>query len=161
MSLSSELVPGNNLTEMLLRFREHRPRAGCFVADIKMFYQIRVPPSDSDALSFLCWQDGDLDKEASEFTMRKHIFGASDSPSCASFALQKTANDNTADFIEAVANVLLRDFYVDDLLKSVNTLQETTQFAAELQSLLRRGGFNLTKWSRSHPQLTMYSSGNR
>ena len=73
----------NNLLGILLRFREY-PIA--LVADIMgMFNQGKVPPEDSDALRFLWWEDSDLAR-LSEFKMTTHIFGATDSPSCANFA---------------------------------------------------------------------------
>ena len=37
-------------------------------------------------------------------------------------------------------------FYVDDCLKSVKSRDEAIDLVNELRKLLRRGGFNLTKW---------------
>lgn len=64
------------------------------MADIEaMFYQTRVPPKDSDFLRFLWWPDGNLNGLLEEYRMTVHIFGATSSPSCACFALRKTAED--------------------------------------------------------------------
>jgi len=38
------------------------------------------------------------------------------------------------------------NFYVDDCLKSVKSRDEAIDLVNELRKLLRRGGFNLTKW---------------
>ena len=38
------------------------------------------------------------------------------------------------------------NFYVDDLLKSLNTTEETIHQAKELIKLCEKGGFNLTKF---------------
>ncbi|XP_053402855.1 uncharacterized protein LOC128558076 [Mercenaria mercenaria] len=45
-----------------------------------------------------------------------------------------------------VINTVKRNFYVDDCLKSVSSDEKAIELAADLQSLLRRGGFRLTKW---------------
>ena len=92
VSLNNQLLQGrdltNNLLCILLRFREY-PVA--LVADIEgMFNQVKVPPEDSDALRFLWWEDSDLER-LSEFEMTTHIFGDTDSPSCANFCLKKAA----------------------------------------------------------------------
>ena len=93
VSLNSQLlqVPDltNNLLGVLLRFREE-PVA--IAADIEaMFLQVKVPPEDSDALRFLWWENGDLNKTPSEYQMVRHIFGATDSPSSANYSLKRTA----------------------------------------------------------------------
>ena len=41
---------------------------------------------------------------------------------------------------------VLKAFYVDDLLKSVQTVEMATKLALELISMLSRGGFRLTKF---------------
>ena len=77
--------------------------------------------------------------------MTVHPFGAVSSPSCANYALRRTANDNEAQFGRAIANVLRNSFYVDDMLQSVPTPKigsETIQGAIEMTS---QGGFPLVK----------------
>ena len=39
-----------------------------------------------------------------------------------------------------------RNFYVDDCLKSVGSINEAVKLAKDLRDLLALGGFNLTKW---------------
>ena len=89
VSLNNQLLQGPDLTNsllgILLRFRQY-PIS--LVADIEgMFNQVKVPPEDSDALRFLWWEYSDLERP-SEFQMTSHIFGATDSPSCATFCLK-------------------------------------------------------------------------
>ena len=78
--------------------------------------------------------------------MQVHLFGATSSPSCASYALRKTADDNRCDFDIQIIDTLKRNFYVDDCLKSVSTVGEALNLVEELPKLLHRGGFHLTKW---------------
>ena len=74
--------------------------------------------------------------------MLVHIFGAKPSPCCANRALKETANDNETKYGKAVADVVRRNFYVDDLLKST---EQAIDLSLKLISLLR-GGFQLTKF---------------
>ena len=78
--------------------------------------RFRVNPEDRGALRFLRWPDGNLDLEPEEFMMTVHLFGAVSSPSCANFALRKTAADNQADFSKEAVRTVDRNFYVDDCL---------------------------------------------
>ena len=91
-SLSSNLLKGpdlqSNLTVVILRFRENKIALS---ADIEqMFMKVKVAPEDRKFLRFLWNNDGRI--ETYEYT--SHIFGATDSPCIASYALQKTARDN-------------------------------------------------------------------
>lgn len=62
------------------------------MSDVKsMFYQVRVTEADKDFLRFLWWPNGDLNKEIAEYRMTVHLFGAVSSPSCARYALRRTA----------------------------------------------------------------------
>ena len=69
------------------------------------------------------------------------------SPSVAGYALRRTAKDNANDYSSAAVDAVLRDFYVDDLLKSFSDSDEAKDKGKELQSLLVEGGFQLTKWN--------------
>ena len=147
-SLNDQLLQGPDLTNSLVgvlsRFREERI---ALMSDIEaMFHQVRVRPSDCDALRFLWWPDGNLDSVPREFQMRVHLFGGTSSPSCANFALKKTAQDNKADFNPETIQTVERNFYVDDCLKSVPTEDAAVTLADQLRELLARGGFKLTKW---------------
>ena len=129
---------------VLTRFREERI---AFKADIKgMFLQVRVRPSDCDALRFLWWPNGDLSSEPQEYKMMVHLFGGTLSPSCANFALHRTAEDNKADFDSETIETVYRNFYMDDALKSVESEDKAIRLANQLRELMSRGGFNLTKW---------------
>jgi len=78
--------------------------------------------------------------------MRAIIFGAKSSPASANYCLKKTAIDNKATSCEEAVSTVLRDFYMDDLLKSFPSEDEAAQLALQLIELLSRGGFRLTKF---------------
>ena len=148
MSLNDQLLEGpeliNSLVGMLTRFRQE---ALAFMSDIEaMFLQVRVRPSDCDALRFLRWPDGDLTANPEECQMIVHIFGGASSPSCANSALKKTAEDNERDFDTLTIETVRRNFYVGDCLKSVSNEDEAVRLVKQLRELLAKGGFKLTKW---------------
>ena len=110
----------NNLLGVLLRFRLHEC---AFVPDIKsIFYQVKIDPADRCALRFFYWIDGDPDKPVKTYEMTAHAFGLASSPIVAGYALQRTAENNSEHFSEAACNTVKRNFYVDDLLKSAESL---------------------------------------
>ena len=147
-SLNKRVLQGPDLTNkllgVLLRFREE-PVA--VMGDIEgMFHQVRVNPDDRDALRFLWWKDGDMNQPTEIYRMTVHLFGGIWSPSCASFALRRTADDHASEYDPEVIRTVYENFYVDDCLKSVSTVQRAIQLVQQLCQLLRKGGFRLTKW---------------
>lgn len=78
--------------------------------------------------------------------MTVHLFGATSSPSCASFALKKCAEDQSQQFRAEVVQTVLQNFYVDDCLKSVATEDEAITMCQDLMKICGHGGFRLTKW---------------
>ena len=78
--------------------------------------------------------------------MSVHIFGATDPPCCASYCLRRAAEDNRDAFTECTIETVLRHFYVDDMLKAVETEELAVQAARELMLLLAKSEFNLTKF---------------
>ena len=89
-SVNENLLQGpdltNTLLDVLLRFRQGKV---AFTGDIKsMFFQVKVDPRDCDSLRFLWWPSNDLSKPAADYQMLVHLFGATSSPACASYALK-------------------------------------------------------------------------
>ena len=96
-SLNSQLLQEpdfmNSLVGVLTRFRQEHV---ALAADIEaMFHKVRVHDEDCDALRFLWWPGGDLDRQPKCYRMRVHLFGATSSPSCIAYALRLTALDHT------------------------------------------------------------------
>ena len=90
---------------------------------------------------------GDVASEIAEDDWERGcVFGCVSSPSCASFALRRTATDNQDQFDEETVETVRKNFYVDDCLKSVQSEQDAVRLAGQLRDLLAKGGFRLTKW---------------
>jgi hypothetical protein len=147
-SLNDNLMTGpdllNSLFGVMQRFRLY---AIAITADIEgMLHQVRVPDTDSDALRFLWKENIDQPGPPDVYKIRVHIFGATDSPTSANYALKKTALDNKAECDAQVVETVLNEFYVDDLDKSLDTVSEAVDLAARVVDVLRRGGFRLHKF---------------
>ena len=77
--------------------------------------------------------------------MCAHVFGATSSASCSNYALCRAAVENEAVFGEAAANALHHNFYVDDILKSIEDLDSAKQLVKDVINMCKSGGFLLTK----------------
>ena len=94
--------------------------------------------------------------------MLEYIFGATSSPCCANRALIQTADDNEDRYGAEVINTVRRNFYVDDVLKSVPSEEKAVLPADQLIKLLKEGNFHLTKFSsNSRKLLTMLPQDER
>lgn len=99
MPLSSQLLQGPDMTNSLIgALTKFHQEPVAVMADMKAMYrQVKVAQQDKDSLCFLWWPNGDLTQSLTENRMTIHLFGAV-SPSCASFALRKTAVDSRTAF---------------------------------------------------------------
>ena len=143
-SLNIALLTGpdllRSLVGILLRFRRF---AFAISADIEgMFLQVGVPEKEQPCLRFL-WVEEASTVETYQYT--RHVFGAKDSPTCANYALRRTALDNKQEFPRA-HEVVLNDFYMDDLLHSLESSEDALTLGRQLKELVLKGGFKLVKW---------------
>ena len=153
--LNNQLLQGPDLTQSLVdvlsRFRQDRV---ALMSDIEaMFHQVHVCPCDRSYLRFLWWPDDNFNISPEEFQMTIHLFGATSSPSCVNFALRKTANDNATENNSEAVETILKNFYVNDCLKSVATTDKAVKLAGNLRDLLAKGGFRLTKWLSNNKEV--------
>lgn len=146
-SLNDHLLTGpdmiNNLNGVLLRFRLHSVALMCDIE--KMFHQFHVSETDQDYLRFLWWRKGDLGAQPQEFRMRVHLFSAASSPGCANYGLKHLATENR-DLYPLGSQFILRDFYVDDGVASMDSIEEAIQLAQEARELCALGGLRLHKF---------------
>lgn len=146
VSLNSQVLQGpdlnNKLLGILLRFHEGKVAV---TADIEaMCYQVQVAEKDRDALHFL-WKDDDQDTPPVEvFRMKVHVFGGVWSPACAAYALRRTFKEYGEEYGAAVMKTA-KNFYVDDLLHSVDSEQQVAVIAEQTTCLMEKDGFHLTK----------------
>ena len=82
--------------------------------------------------------------------MTVHLFGATSLPGCANFALKKVASDYEDQCGTQAADFVRNNFYVDDGLRSVSTLEEAASLVKTTKTLYGKGGFNLHKFVSNH-----------
>ena len=126
VALHDKLLLGPDLLQSLIGiiFRFRKPQIA-LSADIEaMFLQVSVSNDDSRCLRLLWREDPEQRIEVYEYT--RHVFGAKSSPACANYALHQVAKDNAVNN-ENIVRTVQRNFYMDDFLKSVRTLQEAIE----------------------------------
>ena len=145
--LNDLLLQGPDLTSsllgVLLRFREGKMAV---LADIqKMFYAVKVSDQHKNYLRFYWFPNGDLSKDPVQYRVTVHIFGAVSSPSVANYVLKASAHTEEArHFSEAAKKTVKTNFYVDDLLKSMDSASELSYLLDEVVRMLQFSGFKLT-----------------
>lgn len=144
-SLNDQLLVGPTIQEdlytILLRWRRHRV---VMAADIqKMYRQIRVQKSDTNFQRIL-WRVHP-NQIAKEFQLTTVTFGNAAAPFLASRVLRQLAIDESKYYSEA-SKVVLKDFYVDDLLTGVDEEDDAIHLQRDITKLLLKGGFELCQW---------------
>ena len=75
-----------------------------------------------------------------------HVFDGVFSLSCSNYALRETAPDNQQEYGNDAAETMRKNFYVDDLLKSVNTCEFASEMVDDVRQICNAEGFHLTKF---------------
>ena len=154
-SISRKLLSGPDLTNQFIgimtRFREKKI---AFMAAIEaMYHQVLVPDDQQLFLKFLWWSTDDINDEPQDFMMCAHVFGGTSSASCSSYTIRRTAIDNKEVYRTDPATTLLRNFNVDDLLKSMRDVQSAKQLVQNVINVCKSGGFNLNKFMSNSKEL--------
>lgn len=127
------------------------------MADIEsMYFQVFVTEHQRSFQRIFWWDKNDKEMtKPVEYEMNVHIFGATSSASCSNYALKKTAFDNQGKFGIDAAETLLKNFYVDDMLKSKDNLGETISLMKNVTSMCKAGGFRLTKFVSNNKEVLL------
>ena len=147
-ALNKQLIPGPNLTNqivgVLIRFREEQV---AFMGDIEaMFYQVWIPKCQQGLLRFSCWKGNNFNNQPIDHQMCVHVFEGRSSPTSCNYALKRTAIDNEIQFAPESAETLIRNFYVDDLLKSTPYVQFAISLIKAITNICKAGRFKLDKF---------------
>ena len=82
-----------------------------------------------------------------KFRFTRHPWGVKSSPFIASFAIQKTLEDNATGASDLTRDTIRKNIYMDHLIFSVDSLDEAKTIAHEAIELFDSRGFKLVKWS--------------
>ena len=106
-----------------------------------------VDSSGQSALRFLWWMDGDPGNPIKTYQLTVHTFGLTSLPSVAGYALRRTVEENRCNASQTAVSTTKRHLYVDDMLTSVQTVNQAADLVTELNKLLARGGFEMAKYA--------------
>lgn len=135
-----------------------RVRLGKFAvcADINdMFSNIRVPIEDQYMQAFLV-KDLENTKKFHVYCNTRVVFGFKASPAMANFALQYAAKlaDQSEDYPVKIEAITKKQFYVDDLTASFDTIKEASAFITVIKlGLFEKGGFPAAKFTATHEEI--------
>ena len=95
----------------------------------------------------ILWFDKNDVREGNLVTYRftRHPWGVKSSPFIATFAIQKTLDDNTTGVSDLTLDTIRKNIYMDDLMFSVDSLDEAKTIANEAIDLFDSRGFKLVK----------------
>lgn len=79
-------------------------------------------------------------------------YGTACVPYLAVKTLQKLAQDEKSQYPQA-ADIIMKDFYVDDVLTGTDDIREARLIRDQLIVMLKSGGFNLRKFNSNNNQL--------
>ncbi|XP_065094714.1 uncharacterized protein LOC135715326 [Ochlerotatus camptorhynchus] len=145
-SLNKALCVGpvvqDDLLDIILRFRTFLI---ALVADIvKMYRQILVHPDDT-LFQRILWRFSKL-SPVQVYELLTVTYGLGPSSYLATRTLQQLAEDEGAAYPNG-GPALKKNFYVDDFIGGAQSVEETIRLRTELDELLKKGGFELRKWT--------------
>ena len=152
VSLNDALLVGpviqDDLISILLRFRIPRY---ALTADIeKMYGQIWIREADRP-LQRILWGD-ENGGGIREFQLKAVTYGTSSAPYLATKCLQALANESNLSYPLA-SKILKSDFYMDDIISGVDTVEQGRLVCNELSELLHSSGFHLRKWASNSVEI--------
>jgi hypothetical protein len=148
-SLNDHLLVGaklqQDLISILTRFRTFQYVLN---ADItKMYRQIQIHPEHADYQRII-WRDNP-NEPLQIYRLTTVTYGTTSAPFLAIRCLQQLAHENK-EGDPHTSQVILRDFYVDDLLTGSNSVEELVLLRDNLIKILRSAGFELAKWASNN-----------
>ena len=151
ISLNDALHTGpkiqDDLLHILLRYRTYQY---VLTGDIEKMYRQFLIREEDRAFQCILWRDtsGHLKK----YHLNTVTFGLSAAPYLAIRCLKQLAQDEGHRFPKA-AEILQRDFYVDDALTGAPTRKEALSMREELTQILQTAGLKIRQWASNDPYL--------
>ncbi|XP_036143903.1 uncharacterized protein LOC118645955 [Monomorium pharaonis] len=145
-SLNDALYKGpvvqTDLFELIVRFRAYKY---VLCADIKKMYRQILVNKEQTRLQSILWRE-EVNSEVEEYELLTLTYGTKPASFLATRCLKQLAELEKSDYPRA-AEIVNRDFYMDDLITGGNSESEIRELKGEVTELLARGGFELHKWN--------------
>ena len=136
----------NLLADILARFR--LGKFGMMADLTKCFFLIGLPEAQRDLFRILWFDNNDIGQgKVVKFRFTHHLWGVKSSPFIANFAIQKTLEDNAIVASDLTRDTIRKNIYMDDLIFSIDSLNEAKTIAHKAIELFDIHGFKLVKWS--------------
>lgn len=136
------------LFAIVTRFRQHQH---VVTADIsKMYRQVNIRDDHRD-LQRILWRPNGEDP-VKEYRLNTVTYGTATAPFLAIRSLQQLAYDNEKEYPE-FSEIILRDFYVDDLLTGGDDIDKVMAIKDGVNEILLSGGFSLRQWTSNTPNI--------
>ncbi|XP_062711704.1 uncharacterized protein LOC134289611 [Aedes albopictus] len=132
----------DDIISIVLRIRFHRI---VIVADAEKMYRMVLQQWTDRILHMIFWRDS-RDEEIRVFQLNTVTYGTASAPYLATECLKRLAELDGHKYPEA-EKILSKDFYVDDMMTGVDSVEDGVKLCSDKQQLLKGGGFNLRKWS--------------
>ncbi|KAF2903718.1 hypothetical protein ILUMI_02458 [Ignelater luminosus] len=129
-----------NLLSVIIRFRTYR---AAFSADIQKMFRMILVNSEQTHLQRILWRNNPQETVT---------YCTSCAPYLATKCLLHLTNVE-GDCFPLAALILVRDFYMNDVLSGANDLEEALEIQKQLIELLKLGGFHLRKWCSNRKAL--------
>ena len=143
----------SDLFSILVRFRQHKY---VLSADIeKMYRQILVRPDDRRFQRIL-WRSSP-NTPIHTYQLNTVTYGTASAPFLATRVLQDIGVQ-CLDRFPLVSQVIIYDFYVDDLLTGADTLDQARAMKYQLTTTLAQHGLHLRKWAANHHTLLQHGT---
>lgn len=150
LSLNDILMVGppvqDDLFSILLRFRQHRY---ILAADVEKMYRQIAVHSDDRHLQQIIWRD-DSSAPLKVFQLNTVTYGTASAPFLATRCLKQVGIECKD---SRVSEIIIHDFYVDDLLTGTDNMDDAKFIRQEVTSELNRACMNLRKWKSNEPEL--------
>ncbi|XP_062539286.1 uncharacterized protein LOC134207596 [Armigeres subalbatus] len=150
LSLNDALMVGpvvqDPLLAMLVRFRLHRIAA---VADVAKMYRMVLTQPGDHPLHKIVWRDS-KEEPIKIFELTTVTYGTASAPYLATRCLKKLGED-CATTHPVASDVILHDFYVDDMLSGADNIKEAKLLVKQVEEVTNSAGFILRKWNSNSP----------
>ena len=127
---------------MVLRFRGNQVAISGDIS--KMYHRILIPLEDQHVHRFL-WREMKTYRQPDTYVKTVLTFGDKPAPAMAQIALRKTAEEGES-LSPHATKTLKNNSYLDDILDSVDTVQEAQELMTGIDNVLKKGGFKVKEW---------------
>lgn len=135
----------NSHLGILFRFRQ---KEVAVVGDIsKMYRSVKLSYMDQHTHRFV-WRNMNTERRPDHFVLATVTFGDRPSGTIAMLALKHTA-EMARNVYPNVADMIVKNSYVDDILYSTDKKSETSNLVRNAEELLSKGGFKIKHWIMS------------